>query len=83
MPRHHRLDVGHLDWAWVWSEVRTYDRTHAGELFTPVEAYEHLVAHPDDEWAGTLILAEGQAAVTCWTRTPSPMAGADSDRDSQ
>jgi Fic family protein len=41
----------------------TYDRTYAAdELFTLVDAYERLVAHPDDDRARMLILAEGPAA---------------------
>jgi len=41
----------------------TYDRTYAAdELFTLIEAYERLVAHPDDDRARTLILAEDPPA---------------------
>ena len=41
----------------------TYDRTYAAdELFTLVEAYERLVAHPDDDRARMLILAGDTAA---------------------
>jgi hypothetical protein len=41
----------------------TYDRTYAAdELFTLVDAYERLVAHPDDDRARMLILAEDPAA---------------------
>ena len=41
----------------------TYDRTYAAhELFTLIEAYERLVAHPDDDRARMLILAEDAAA---------------------
>ena len=41
----------------------TYDRTYAAdELFTLIEAYERLVAHPDDDRTRTLILAEDAPA---------------------
>ena len=37
----------------------SYDRTYAAdELFTLVEAYERLAAHPDDDRARIVILAE-------------------------
>ena len=40
----------------------TYDRTYAAdELFTLVEAYERLVAHPDDDRARMLILPDALA----------------------
>jgi len=40
-----------------------YDRTYAAnELFTLIEASERLVAHPDDDRARMLILAEDPGA---------------------
>jgi hypothetical protein len=43
----------------------TYDRTYAAdELFTLVEAYERLVAHPDHDRAQMLILAEGPGSLS-------------------
>lgn len=41
----------------------TYGRTYAvDELLTLVEAYERVLAHPDDDRAQMLILAEDTAA---------------------